>query len=73
LIVDRANLPATAKRLANYLARAGGFFERGAQVVRIVHGPEGDWVEPLNPTKVLVEAHRVCTPVAERVREALAF
>jgi hypothetical protein len=68
LVVDRANLPTTAKLLAGHLARAGNLFERASQVVRIVRGTEGERIEPLNPTAVLVEAHQVCRPVEERFR-----
>ena len=41
LVVDHANLPMTAKHLATHLARAGHLFERGSQIVRIVHTREG--------------------------------
>src|SRR5258706_11160909 len=68
LVVDRANLPKTAKHLAAYLARAGHLFERGSQAVRIVHTGEGERIERLNAHSVLLEAHKVCRPAEDKKR-----
>jgi hypothetical protein len=68
LVVERANLPMTAKHLATHLARAGHLFERGSQSVRIVHTSEGERIERLNAHSVVVEAHKVCRPVEDKKR-----
>jgi hypothetical protein len=68
LLIDHANLPMTAKRLAAHLASAGHLFEHGSQVVRIVRTREGERIERLNAYSVVVETHQVCRPVEEKVR-----
>jgi hypothetical protein len=68
LIVDRANLPTTAKQLARHLATGGALFERGAQVVRVVKGADGARIEGLTPTSIVLEAHKACRPVEDKVR-----
>jgi hypothetical protein len=76
LIVDRSNLAATAKALAERFAVTGHLFEQGFQVVKIVHSPDGDRVERLNADGVVLEAHDVCRPVVVRsevVREFITL
>jgi hypothetical protein len=68
LLVERANLPSTAKQLAAYLARAGHLFQRGSQVVRVVHSAEGKRIESLNADSVILEAHKVCQPAEDKSR-----
>jgi hypothetical protein len=67
LVVDHGNLPMTARHLAEHFARAGQLFERGAHVVRIVHTTEGERIERLNPHSVVLEAHKVCRPIEEKI------
>jgi hypothetical protein len=68
LIVDGANLPATAKRLAAFLERAGHLFERGSHVIKVVHSSERKRIERLNIRHVILEAHKVCRPIEEKER-----
>jgi hypothetical protein len=71
LVIDRANLPTAARHLADHLSRAGHLFERGGEVVRIVHASEGERIERLHPYGILVEAHRVCQPVEDKVKRGM--
>jgi hypothetical protein len=66
LIVDHSNLAATAKALAERFVIAGGLFEQGSQVVKIIHSPDGDRIDRLNVDRVVVEAHDVCRPIEVR-------
>jgi hypothetical protein len=68
LVVDQSNLASTAQALAEHFAIAGGLFEQGSHVVKIVHAPDGDQVQVqrLNVDSVVLEAHDVCRPVAVR-------
>jgi hypothetical protein len=66
LVVDHANLPATVKALAERFAIAGGLFEQGSHVVKIVRSADGDRVERLTAHGVILEAHDVCRPVEMR-------
>jgi hypothetical protein len=67
LVIDRANLPATARALAKHLTSPSNLFERGPHVVKIVHAPSGYRSEPLNVHSTVIEAHAVCRPVEERI------
>jgi hypothetical protein len=67
LIVDSSNLAATAQSLAERFAIAGGLFEQGSHVVKIIHSPGGDSVERLNANGIVVIAHDVCQPVVMRM------
>ncbi len=69
LIVDHANLPATARHLAGLLATAGALFERGGQVVRVVHGHDNPQIEQLTVEGVILEAHKVCRPVEYKEKQ----
>jgi hypothetical protein len=66
LIVDHANLPATAMALAERFVTAGGLFEQGSQVVKITRSANGDRVERLNVHGVILAAHDLCRPVELR-------
>jgi len=55
LIVDHSNLAATTKALADRFAIAGGLFEQGPRVVKIVPTLGGDRVERLNADGVVLE------------------
>jgi hypothetical protein len=68
LIIDQANLPTTAKQLARYLSAGGALFERGGRVVRVVQGADGARIEALTPEGILLEAHKVCRPVEDKMR-----
>src|SRR5437763_4987804 len=68
LLVERANLPGTAKQLAAYLETAGHLFQRGSQVVRVVNTAEGIRIERLNPDSLVLEAHKVCQPAEDKRR-----
>jgi hypothetical protein len=67
LVIDQANLPATARALAKHLASSNSLFERGSHVVKIVHTPGGDRSQPLNVHSTVIETHAVCRPVEERI------
>jgi hypothetical protein len=67
LLINRANLPATAKALGHHLALCGHLFERGSRVVKIVHTSEGWRSQSLNVHSTVNEAHEVCQPVAVRI------
>jgi hypothetical protein len=72
LIVDRSNLAAAAKALADRFAITGGLFEQGSTVVKIVRSPDGDRVVRLSADGVVFEAHQVCRPVALRMVRGFA-
>jgi hypothetical protein len=65
LVVDLADLPKTARRLASLFAVAGHLFERDSRAVRVASSADGEQVEPLNVQHVILEAHDVCRPVLE--------
>jgi len=67
LLVDHSNLAATTKALADRFAIAGGLFEQGPHVVKIVPTLGGDRIERLNADGVVLEAHDVCRPVKLRM------
>src|SRR3954470_11256397 len=68
LLVDPTNRPMTAKHLDRMLARAGHLFSRGREDRRIEHAHGDDRIEALNVDGVVVEAPRVCQPVADKKR-----
>ena len=67
LVIDRANLPATAKALGERLASSNTVFERGSRVVQIVHTLGGDRIKSLNVHSTVNEAHAVCQPIEQRI------
>jgi hypothetical protein len=79
LVINQANLPATAKALAKHLASTNNLFERGSLVVKIVRTPGGVRSQPLNVHSTVIETHAVCRPVeewtvrGEVVREAVTL
>jgi hypothetical protein len=64
LVINDANLPATAEELRDVLAVSGRFFERGGPV-RIVNSDIGAPLSArqLTTHSVVREAHRLCQPV----------
>jgi hypothetical protein len=64
LIVDRGDLPATARALRDFLAQSGRFFDRGVPV-KVVLKPDGSppTAIRLTPNRVVVEAHHACRPL----------
>jgi hypothetical protein len=64
LVIDPADLPASAYRLRDLLAKSGELFERGVPV-KVVPGTDGGppMAVSLTVNDVLFEAHRLSRPV----------
>src|SRR5947209_10237911 len=67
LVIDRSDLPATARALGVHLQALSELFERGPSVVKIVRTAESDRSAALNMHSTVIAAHAVCRPVIERV------
>lgn len=67
LIVDAADLPATAAHLAQRLATSDTLFQRGASLVKLIKNADGCSILPLNAHDVVNYAHAVCRPVEQKI------
>jgi putative DNA primase/helicase len=61
LIIDRANLRATALALRDILAKSENLFDRDGPA-EVVDSDEGPLIQSLDHHTVAVEAHRLCQP-----------
>lgn len=66
LIVDSADLPATAADLSLRLATSD-LFQRGASLAKLVKNADGCSILPLNVHDVVNFAHTVCRPIERKI------
>jgi hypothetical protein len=64
LIVHFADLPATARALRDLFAGCGYLFDRDMPVKVVQPADRGPIAAPLTINTVVIEAHRLCRPVA---------
>jgi len=67
LIVNAADLPATAADLSHRLAATGRLFQRGAALVKLVKTSDDCSILPLTPHDVINYTHSVCRPVEQKI------
>lgn len=67
LIIERANLPAAAARLADQLSAADVFFQRAEALVKVVESDRGPIARPITVHDVVIHGHRVCRPVVQKI------
>lgn len=67
LVVDTADLPATATALSYRLATLDNLFQRGASLVKLVKNADGCPILPLNAHDIVNFAHAVCRPVEKKI------
>ena len=67
LIIDRADLPAAAARLADRLSAADTFFQRAEALVKVVESERGPTARPITVHDVVNHGHRVCRPVLQKI------
>lgn len=67
LIIDRADLPAAAARLAAQLSAADVFFQRAEALVKVVESDRGPVARPIIVDDVVIHGHRVCRPVFQKI------
>jgi hypothetical protein len=66
LLIDAANLPAGARKLADLFAADGRLFLRGRNAVKVVEVNGKPVVQILNHIAVVDDAHRICRPVIKK-------
>ncbi|WP_028133739.1 hypothetical protein [Bradyrhizobium japonicum] len=67
LIIDQADLPAAAVRLADQLSAADVFFRRAEALVKVVESDRGPVARPITVHDVVNHGHRVCRPVFQKI------
>lgn len=67
LVVDSADLPATAADLSQRLATSDTLFQRGASLIKLVKDADECSVRPLNAYDVVNFTHAVCRPVEKKI------
>ncbi|WP_024336879.1 MULTISPECIES: hypothetical protein [Bradyrhizobium] len=67
LIIDQADLPAAAGKLAERLASSPSLFQRGSTLVKLVNTTEGPSTLLLNVHDVVNYSHQVCRPVMQKI------
>lgn len=68
LVIDYANLPATALKLRDFLATSAKLFFRGVPVKISPQQSGIPSVTPLSRHNVVIEAHEVCRPVTREAK-----
>ena len=67
LVVDTADLPATAADLSQRLATSDTLFQRGASLIKLVKNADGCSIFPFNAHDVVNFTHAVCRPVEKKI------
>ncbi|MBY9039615.1 hypothetical protein K7461_29995, partial [Pseudomonas fluorescens] len=67
LIIDQADLPAAASKLAEHLANSPSLFQRGSTLVKLVKTDDGFSTPLLNVHDVVTYSHEVCRPVLQKI------
>jgi hypothetical protein len=67
LVVDPADLPATAADLSQRLATLNNVFQRGASLIKVVKNADGCSILPFNARDVVNFTHAVCRPVEKKI------
>jgi hypothetical protein len=66
LVIDRTDLPTTARDLSKHLTQSTSLFQRAATLVKLVKAAGKFTILPINVHDVVNQCHAVCRPV-ERV------
>jgi hypothetical protein len=69
LLIDRGNLPAAARALAEIFVSSARIFKRGSSLVKLVCTEQGLSVVTLNVHAVVNEAHALCRPVVIEMKD----